>query len=264
MLPRLLVFAAVSSALDAAPACVLTVAGGSTFDLSSLRPLWHIDVASSWWYQFTPCASSDPRLVDPVLCKSTLSAAAHQMTRRQCLALGALETRTVTALEPPAVGVRVSFTNGTGGRSAGIDIACADEATRVITLTNPGAPAPGYLLLARGREGCPLACARNEEAGAVCGGAGRGACALDAAGMPHCVCAPGFAPPACAAVGAAAVLRARAPAAAPSLGTLAAALPQPSPSLWAAFGAASALLGVAVSRACAASVKDRALEPLST
>ena len=243
MLYYLLAAAAVS-AKAVAPACVLTTADGSTFGLST-RPLWYVDAAVGWWYQLSPCATSDPRQIDSRLCANTPNAPAHQITSSECLALGALETRAVSALAPPAVGVRVSFTGGKSGRSVGIDVACADETpTRTVALTNPGTPL--YLLSARGREGCPLACARDVATGAVCGGASRGACALDAVGVPHCACAPGFAPPACTAAGAATTLRASAPAAALSLDTLAAALPRESPSLWAALGAASSLLGVVV------------------
>jgi hypothetical protein len=101
---RRLLLAATTAAFSsaAAPACVLTAPGGQTFDLSTLPRLKYLDSSAGWVYQFTPCASSDPRLIDPHLCASTPSGAAHQVTRGECLSLGTLASRAVSALAPPA------------------------------------------------------------------------------------------------------------------------------------------------------------------
>jgi hypothetical protein len=176
--------------------CTFSTPAGD-FDLAQTGSLLYLDPTTSWSYAASPCANTEGRFIHS---SCPASAPAFQVTAGECLRLGTLASRAAAPLQP-ALGVSLSFTGGDGGRATLLELACFDGPTVIDALVTDRAPLT-YVLQARGRAGCPLACARDAATGAVCGGEGRGACSLSATGGAKCECLAGFSGAGCNPTGA--------------------------------------------------------------
>jgi hypothetical protein len=179
------------------PTCTFSTSIG-TFALASLeRGLsFRAPDVGAPFYLISPCQERLP--ADYALCGRAPLAPAFQVTFGECLPLGTLASLAVSAYtNGAAVGIAVSYSGGEGNRRAALELECFDGPASVYAILTNRSP-DLYVLLARGRAGCPLECARDTATGAVCGGVGRGACGADAGGRATCQCLQGFAGTSCA------------------------------------------------------------------
>jgi hypothetical protein len=141
------------------------------------------------------CGSLVPSTVSPA-CAHLASAPAFLAVGTACFRYGDAALAVAAAL-PAGDGVAISLP---GGDSCGyvrrhltVEISCADVLEEP-TIVNGSIPC-SYVMRARGPAGCARECPRD-AAGAVCGGAARGACRLTSAGAT-CACRARFQGRAC-------------------------------------------------------------------
>ena len=176
-------------AADLSP-CSLTTAA-ATFDLAPLPSLHFIEPSTNWAYAFSPCSFISPTSLNARLCADSTPAPAFQVTFGECLRLASRGSCNMAVLDGSEPGVSVSCIGGDGGRRANLELSCFDGPTSVHTVNTSRGPGL-YVLVARGRAGCPIECSRDPLTGAVCGGAWRGACAYSSSGEARCGCNAGF------------------------------------------------------------------------
>ena len=192
----------------------LTPAG--TFDLAPLGTLHALSPSNErtlgWLFAFNVCENVDTSKIAQHCAKKAPAPAVVAGVNPHCRVLGQLSQRSVQPLEDKRAGVRVTFGDGEvttpadgeedacgeHPRAISIDIVCADVARARVRLHENATRPCGYIALVESRVGCPLTCARDPASGAVCGGEGRGACRMEAAGAAAaCVCASRHSGPAC-------------------------------------------------------------------
>ena len=209
---RSLAATAISAALSPATASCVAATAAGTFDLGSLRFVVH-KTPAGWTYAFSACADVDARAAASGLCTDLAPAPAVQASPGACHALGRLAQRSVAPLPADGgasvgrVGVSVTYVGGDacgafGARSISLHVACVDVAgpagVALATVEESASRPCSYAAQIGSRAGCPLECTRDPKSGAVCGGRGRGECALPpGGGAAGCKCAIGFEGPVC-------------------------------------------------------------------
>ena len=245
-----------------------------TFDLIELHDVRYYDPSphfAGWFYSFSPCGDVDPRSLSPTCGDDDdVPAPAYQVTSGECIRLGAAGVAAATPLTGSTayasaptrpLGLALALGKGNDGRSAVLEVECADVAPPLTSLVTDRKHME-YLLRVKARAGCPQSCARDAATGAVCGGHGRGECFAVGGAAATCVCAMGHSGPCCGRGGEAACgSPSRAPAAAaertppaPPAPPSAALLPSPSPA--APLAAAPLRSPVASAAAAALDVGD--------
>lgn len=177
--------------------CIIPTSVGE-FNLTALGVLRFTEPGSNWLYVFSPCTDVDPAPFSG-LCGLVTPVPAFQVTMGECLRLGKLKSRNVTALPGPRLGISVEYNHGDGGRLSTLELVCGDGPTVVLGLIAERQPRQ-YLLEARGQEGCPSGCPRDPHNDAECGGTRQGRCYKDQLGALSCTCITGHGGPYCASI----------------------------------------------------------------
>ena len=172
--------------------CIFPTSQGN-FNLAFRKALVYVEPNTSWKYLFSPCINLGPPSVNFQLCASVKPTPVLQLTVGECISLASIETRVISALQAPLLGVSISFTGGDQLRRTSLRLVCSSGPSSIVKVDvkSMGDTSQHYSMFGSGMDGCPLECSRNLVTGIVCTGNTFGNCLL-INGLARCVCHSGF------------------------------------------------------------------------